>query len=167
MAGTIIYYGECNQPGHREFIKAHLLPLIEEVIGPGLADLEVLFIRPEQVWMNDVTFDRVVAEAVAATHPGMPVAREGAPDDAVHDGYVVALLNEDAGAVWIYLTRKGLLKEGTDAQIQARSRFGIPGVKEIFRDAYMTFLSKQLRTIVAGFESNLVPAGESSDASRR
>ena len=166
MALDVTYIG-CDRPEDREFIGAHLLPLIKEVIGQGLADLEVLLFRPEQVWMNDVTFDRVVAEAVATIHPGMPVARRGAPDDAVHDGYVIAFLNEDAGAVWTYLTRKGLLHQPTDAQVKARSRFGIPGVEEKLRDAYTTLLSKQLRKIVAGFENNLVPAGESADASHR
>ena len=49
MAGRIIYYGECNQPEHRVFIEAHLLPLIEEVIGRGLPDLEVLFLDRKSV----------------------------------------------------------------------------------------------------------------------
>ena len=166
MALDVTYIG-CERPDDREFIEAHLLPLIKEVIGQGLADLEVILFRPEQVWMNGVTFDRVVAEAVAIIHPGMPVARKGAYDDAVHDGYVVAFLNEDAGAVWTYVTRKGLLFQPTDAQVKARSRFGIPGVEEILRDAYTTLLSKQLRKIVAGFESDLVPAGDLSNASHR
>lgn len=166
MALDVTYTG-FDRPEDREFVDRHLLPSINEVIGHGLADLEVLLFRPEQVWMDGATFDRVVAEAVAATHPGMPVARQGAYDDAIHDGYVVILLNEDAGAVWTYLTRKGLLHEVTEAQSKARSRFGIPGVQEVLRDAYMTLLSKQLRKIVAGFEINLVATGELSGASHR
>ena len=166
MALDVTYIG-CDRPEDREFVDAHLLPLIKEVIGHGLADLEVLLFRPEQVWMNGATFNRVVADAVTTIHPGMPVARKDAYDDAIHDGFVVIFLNEDAGAVWTYLTRKGLLHEATEAQAKARPRFGTPRVKEILRDAYMTLLSKQLRKIVAGFQSNLIAAGEPSNAPHR
>jgi len=159
MALDVTYVG-CDRPEDREFVDRHLLPLVNEVIGQGLADLEVLLFRPEQVWMNGATFNRVVADAVTTIHPGMPVARKDAYDEAIHDGYVVVFLNEDAGAVWTYLTRGQLLYEATTAQVKGRSRFGIPGVEELLRDAYTTLLSKQLRKLIAGFESNLVPAGE-------
>lgn len=168
MAGQVIYQGDSEQPVHREFIDAHLLPRVVEVLGRGMSDVDVVFVRPEQARMTDAEFDRALAEAVRASHPGAEVVRTGGFDAAAvvtfnsapltfggrpltlggevaHDGYALVLIDDSVGAMCIYLSRRHL--------------FDARGTVSAIRGLYLDLLGKQLSKLVAGMRSDLVPAG--------
>ena len=143
MAGQVIYQGDSEQPVHREFIDAHLLPRVVEVLGRGMSDVDVVFVRPEQARMTDAEFDRALAEAVRASHPGAEVVRTGGFDAAAvvtfnsapltfggrpltlggevaHDGYALVLIDDSVGAMCIYVITPPPLRRSGHSERHSR-----------------------------------------------
>lgn len=146
MASKILYHGDCANPPHREFLDTLLTPVVREVLGRDSVEVDVVFVRPEQVHMNDSQFDEFVQGAVQSLYRDISVIRKGEYDDAVHDGYVVTLVDAEVGATWIYIARKAILT-------------GHWTVRSGINRLCLQVLSDQLRVIVRGFPNNAVTAG--------
>jgi hypothetical protein len=146
MAGKIIYHGECNNPPHREFVDAHVTPLVREVVGPEPLNIDILIARPPHTVVDNQTLREEMELMIDEHFPDAQIEGSSAQSGHGFKGFTVALVNERNDVEWRFITQ--------DSWNNEEGR-----VKSYLRNAYWKVLNKLVTKMLKDFHRDFVAEG--------